>query len=318
MRLSIWRRNFWRFYWIALRRSWQDKRARGAAVRVSLLFAGCFAIAVLFSASIPYLGVGLAGFVTGYLRQRKRRAATLRSGAKHLTPELRNYLEERAGILASLLARGGSEVYLRHKELPPGAQVVTRQIQNGFLKQTGLWQSLEQPEMELVIAADGGWTQEQRGSVIAWCEQLRLLRWAIGVDRELIPLAHFPGVDFSLSRDFFGRKTLLRSRKSSIAADELVQERDLALQYMARVVAEMDGRGMMTMEGEVWKQFREAAAGPSTDYLAGLQTVGELSSDALVIWARLRLRGSVTLAGCWSNSTRVKSLLSPVGRLSNR
>lgn len=71
-------------------------------------------------------------------------------------------MEERALIIASLLARGSSEIYLQHYELAQGMEVITRQVQNSFLRDTGLWEKLEQPEADLASAADGLWSVEQQ------------------------------------------------------------------------------------------------------------------------------------------------------------
>ena len=55
--------------------------------------------------------------------------------------------------------------------------------------------------MDLLGAADGSWTVEQQNEIAKSCEPLRLLRWTLGIDVELLPLAHFPKADFALSRE---------------------------------------------------------------------------------------------------------------------
>ncbi len=117
-----------------------------------------------------------------------------------VSPGILLYLDERTAILASLLSRGASEIYLEHNELPLGAEIVTRQIQNTLLTQKGLWEKLDPTEKALASAADGRWTAEHRAEVRIWCEQLRLLRWTLGIDAELVPLAHNPQLDFSLAQ----------------------------------------------------------------------------------------------------------------------
>jgi hypothetical protein len=93
------------------------------------------------------------------------------------SPEVRSYLEERALIVASLLARGAGEIYLGRHQVPEGRQVITRQVQNSLLRGAGLWDKLEQPEADLAGAPDGLWTVEQQNYVPVWCEQLRMMRW---------------------------------------------------------------------------------------------------------------------------------------------
>jgi len=203
----------------------------------------------------------------------------------------RTYLAERTVIIGSLVARAASEIYLQRNELPTGAEVITRQIQNALLRQSGLWVKLEPVETDLVGVADGRWTPDQHNQVAAWCEQLRLLRWTLGVDAELIPLAHFPRVDFSLSRGLLSPAEVLSQSKRILESWEVRVERDIALQYLARVVAELKGRALIPDDAalEAWAgPLREASLGPSTDYLAGSKTVGELDNESL------RLLGVVT------------------------
>jgi hypothetical protein len=139
--------------------------------------------------------------------------------------EVHAYLEECALIVASLLARAASEIYLQQNQPAPGLGVVTQQMQNALLRENGLWDKLEQAEADLASAADGNWSVEQQNQVLMWCEQLRLLRWVIGVDSELVSLAHFPTLDFSLSREVLRRgkwpsgKAVLKSWDVRVAAE---------------------------------------------------------------------------------------------------
>jgi len=194
------------------------------------------------------------------------------------------YLDERAAILASLLSRASSEVYLEHNQLPPGAEIVTRQIQNTLLRQKGLWEKLDPTEKALVSAADGLWTAEHRAEVLVWCEQLRLLRWTLGIDAELVPLAHNPPVDFSLAQYRLQGTEIAQSGKRIRASWDLRGEQDIALEYFARVVAELKGRALIADSAELdgWAdEFREKSLGASVDYVVGPKTIGDLNEGPL-------------------------------------
>jgi len=200
------------------------------------------------------------------------------------SPEVRTYLQERALIVASLLARGSSEIYLQHSQLAPGFEVVTRQIQNALLRDHGVWDKLERAEADLASAADGFWTVEQRDQVFIWCEQLRLLRWVLGVDAELVWLAHCPTLDFWLSHDVLRWRKGARSMQPLVKPWDVRIQRDIALAYTARVVAELKGRGFIAdgPELEGWAdEFRAQSLGASTDYLADTKTIAELDEPAL-------------------------------------
>jgi hypothetical protein len=59
--------------------------------------------------------------------------------ASDASPEVRTYLEERVLIVASLFARGGSEICLQHNQPAPGLEVLTRQIEFLTLRRRSFW-----------------------------------------------------------------------------------------------------------------------------------------------------------------------------------
>jgi len=314
--MSIWGQGFWRSYWIALRRSGQDKRARVFVFKITFAFlyiAAYFAVFFL----LPLRARGAGGLFAFYgliftsgavavfiIRRSHRKQNDLLNysltglnprpvPAEDVSPPVRSYLQERALIIASLLARAASEIHIEHHDLPAGAEVSTRQVQNALLRRKGLWDKLEPAEIELVSAADGRWTVEQQNNVTKWCEQLRLLRWALGIDAELMPLAQFPKVDFSLARDLLDERLTVPDGTPIRKSWDLRVERDVALQYTARIIAELKGRDLIANEVQLedWTdRLRAESLGASKDYLAGSKTIGELSDETL------RLLGSIAVA----------------------
>jgi hypothetical protein len=334
-------RQFWRSYWIALQRSNKDRRARGVAFRITSALAYLLAyVASLYllgksilgaeggGATLVFYGLFLGVVAAGVfmLRRAHRRqddalkfsltdTQPARQQADEVAEIVRTYFAERTVIIASLIARAGSEIYLLVNEFPPGVEVVTRQAQNAILREKGLWDKLEPAESDLVSTADGRWSEEQRQQLASWCEQLRLLRWTLGIDAELMPLIHFPKVDFALSQSLEGpREVLLRSERT-LAPWELRVERDIAWRYFARIVAELKGRDLIGGDSEMEKWtagLRAATIGPSTDYLAGPKTVGELDDESLkllgvIAWSRGRyaayLVDQLSADNCFSFAT---------------
>src|ERR1039458_2303976 len=112
-------------------------------------------------------------------------------------PSVQRYFAERAAILASLVRRAASEIDLQRSGVRP--EVTTRQNENQLLRKYGLWEKLESPELDLVRVADGEWTVQQQNDLVAWSEQLRILRWVLRLDSELVPLEHFPRPDLRLA-----------------------------------------------------------------------------------------------------------------------
>jgi hypothetical protein len=169
---------------------------------------------------------------------------------------------------------------------------VTRQIQNGFLRERGLWARLEHSEFELASVADGLWNSVQQNQVVDWCEQLRLLRWVLRVDAEIVPLAHFPHLDFLLAVQLL-RDQVPARHGQTVEAWEVRMEREVALQYAARVVSEMKARGHIQDGPDIanWAdEFRAKSLGSSADYLAGAKTIADLGDE------ELRLLGSFAVA----------------------
>src|SRR6266404_2516117 len=150
--MSIWAREFWKSYWIALRRTRSDKRARSFALRITFAFTYLLAY-VLFICFIEVNAARAGGiwnsvvyaFIFGsatiaaiIMRRWNRKQDELLNysltgrnrlhplDASDSSPEVSTYLEERALIVASLLSRGASEIYLQHNQLAPGLEVVTR------------------------------------------------------------------------------------------------------------------------------------------------------------------------------------------------
>ena len=179
------------------------------------------------------------------------------------------------------MTRARSEIFLRESQLLPGVEATIRQTLNAALRQRGLWDKLAQREADMMSAADGCWNVDV-SEVPRWSEQVRLLRWVLGIDAELMPLAHFPPIDFSLAHDLLARQDA--GARPSLRAWDLRVQRDIASEYMARVIAELAGRHLIAENREIegWAdQVRQQMLGPSRDYLAGKKTVGELSDTDL-------------------------------------
>lgn len=131
---------FWRSYRIAVQRAWRDRRARSYATKATLFFL-CLLVYVLFivyMVSDRWNGIFYAFiFGTGTLAARLMRRSHRKQDellncsltgrdrlhpqdASAASPEVSDYLQQRILTLASLLARGASEVYLRYGEHGPG------------------------------------------------------------------------------------------------------------------------------------------------------------------------------------------------------
>lgn len=198
--------------------------------------------------------------------------------------EVQQHLVECAVIKGALLARAASESFLKTKEIPDGIVIITRQTQIESLRTQGLWDKLSLEEGDLLRAPDGYWTPEQIQQMVSWCEQLRLLRWVLGLDGEITPLAFFPRTDVSLSAEIVKHGRALFDGKELLNSWDIRVERDIAREYLVRCLIEWQSRESIHASREFaeWAaQARVQVAGPSDDLLAGVKAVGELENDEL-------------------------------------
>ena len=288
------RRSFWKNTWIALLRSPHDARARALILKLllALVFVigyGCY-LAWMLTRDRYTIVMLLPGFAGGFLmRGLARRNESYNADisiAKHLTTELpklpnaslREYVTDRTMIIAALLDRAGSELYLKEHEIPEGSEIIARQRQNQLLMKSGAWHKLQRDEADLLSAPDRTWSQKQCDTSLTWCEQIRLLRWALRIDDEIMPLAHFPPLDFALAR-LPGE--IAETDTPMLLASDLRAEREIAKGYLARLVAESTSRKLIhsTPQLDEWSaELRSAVSGPSTDFWIGTRTVNDLDN----------------------------------------
>jgi hypothetical protein len=287
------RRAYWRDVTIAVRRGRFDQRARARLFKTAAFFllAGMgLALIWLFLdgnpenstiliALLPALAAG-SWFIT---RGTREDPVTL-----PIPPAIKQYLEDRTVIIAALLSRSGSEIYFESHQLPGGQEIITRQILNGKLRDLGLWDKLDPAESAVMSAPDQTWSREQKQQSIAWCEQLRLLRWTLRIDSEVMGLQHAPQIDFSIARQLLEMKLPLSStrydRPVVLASWDLRAERDKSDFYAARLFAESCSRNLMELVPRIdgLDSLRESNLGPSKDLLVGSKTVEQIDDSEVV------------------------------------
>ncbi|WP_321472152.1 DUF4272 domain-containing protein [uncultured Paludibaculum sp.] len=303
--MEFWRRAFWKSFWIALRRCRQDRRARVFVAKVIFAFVYVIGYAGYFlivpwrqrdgGQALAVYGVLFGTAIIAYFALRRSHeidqqmltfSLTGRPEAEPSQPDQTSaavglYLAKRAAILSCLIGRAGSEIL--HKD--GKVEGVTRQVQNTWLRENGLWQELEENEGALMSAADATWAGADRDSIVVWCERLRLLRWVLGMDPQLEPLEHFPRPDLRLMQGLHERP---EAPQASVMPWDVRVEREKAAAYHARLVAEFQVRKLLPQdpEMEAWSStLLEQYAGSSTDYLAGTKTIGELEEPELRLLA---------------------------------
>ncbi len=125
------------------------------------------------------LSVGLAFFAL-LLRPVLLSVPTDREGYA-VSGAVREYLAVRLVIVNALLLRVFGEV-----GRAAGEDQSLRQVVNQPLIEGQLWPKLESEEADLLALPQGAWSSEQTGMGAQWVEQLRLLRWVLGIDEDAV------------------------------------------------------------------------------------------------------------------------------------
>ncbi len=203
------------------------------------------------------------------------------SEAGQLSSANRSYLWQRAVIVGTLINRAGSEIRRANGHVAVSA----RATENHHLRQTRLWEHLEPIESVLMSKPEGTWSEHERSAITTWCEQLRVLRWVLGADTELMPMEHFPRPDFRLTE---GLDRLDPKGSSHVDAWEMRLERDKSATYVTRALVELKARNLLPTSPKdhgLPGDLRDELKGNSTDSLAGTKTISELDEPALRLLA---------------------------------
>jgi hypothetical protein len=170
------------------------------------------------------------------------------------------------------------------KELPPGVEVVTRRLLLDRMEVMGLREGLEPWLLDLLLAPDGHWTDEQKQRAAPAWEAFAVLDWALGRN-ELRTLAANAGYRHDDVRALFAVRDA--EKLPVLPAWELRPARDQAASFFWRCWTELVARGEVRSASEEdmrnAKEVRASMVGEdyTGDYLIGAQTIAEIGTDLL-------------------------------------
>jgi hypothetical protein len=300
MTIHILSREFWRTFWISIRRARKDARDRknvlrfiffllisilyyGRLIWISVLAGGSGDKGTLFiyciAAALIFIAAG-GIWLSNSLDERKARIESDRA----VDQSLRRRLSIDGFALSVLLSRAGSEQLLREKELPAGVQVITRKAHLEQLQKLDLWNALPGNVRNLLLMPDAHWPGDAIILPLSF-EALRCLRWVLRVDPKLQPLAHLPTMSYTFAQQLLEKPDRFLAGGMLDAWDIRV-ERNFADGFFSRCYAEMIGRGIttgVTPETFAWAQktYEEARDEQVRDLLVAHETVSELNDDML-------------------------------------
>ncbi|MBE0656751.1 MAG: hypothetical protein IH602_03620 [Bryobacteraceae bacterium] len=206
------------------------------------------------------------------------------------SPVVLRYLERRAVVAAALLARGIVEIErARMEDLLVESDA--RPTLNSMLRSAARWESLDPIEADLMGRPEGSWTSEQQMLVTVYSEELRLLRWVLGIDAELAPLAHCPKADLALALDQLRKRACSAAKGLPVESWDVRVHRDEAITYCGRVLAELRVRGVAdpaydTGDEDLYTwaaELRSKLIGASTDLVVGSETVEDIATNELIL-----------------------------------
>jgi hypothetical protein len=299
MRHHIFSGEFWRDFWVSIRRAKRDSRDRKAILR----FLGIVLFSVLYYGRIIWVSgmesgdkgtlflygifascaaVAMVGiWISNKFDERTARLESNRS----VDQAVRRRLSTDGFALSVLLARAGSEQMLREKELPHGVEVITRRSHIDQLKKLDLWNSLPGELRTLLLMPDGHWPED----VIQFpnsFETIRCLRWILRIDTNLQALTYFPKMNYTYAQQLVDKPERLLSEGGMVDIWDIRVERNHADAFFSRCYAEAIGRGIMSnadSETQTWaiQTFNSARDVEIRDVLVGYETISELDEGTL-------------------------------------
>ena len=191
------------------------------------------------------LPVGLA-FRALLLRPVLLSVATNREGYA-ASGAVRESLAVRLVIVNALLLRVFGEV-----GRAAGEDQSLRQVVNQPLIEGQLWPKLESAEADLLALPLGSWSSEQTEMGAQWVEQLRLLRWVLGIDEDAVGMDDPPQLHGLLLpvgwAEPAARPPMVRRPPSEIRL-----YREGAQCYLVRALAELEARQLL--DGEAFSSY---------------------------------------------------------------
>ncbi len=189
-----------RNFLLALRRAPRDKRALYALLWL-LWVVGYFTYLVeTFSylglwgsicwATVLGLAVGLAILIK---RNNARSEKSLLSLSSHRSPHFQDLIEHRRCLIGLLLRtailvdRAGCEVLHNSGKVAEEQRGMCRRRTLDLAQRPELWAYFNEEDKGLLIAAEGSWSWDTIWPRLLLSEDVRVLRWVVGVDSILVP-----------------------------------------------------------------------------------------------------------------------------------
>lgn len=321
----------WELARIAVQRLSKDRRARreiGSLLLASAVVATIPLVVVAFvfmavlvpqlllqSGSIFGLFIFIAILVVTLETQK---SARLEKASRPLPDAICRDIAWTTYWLAMMLRRCGSEVALL-KEIPPEIEIVTRRVLLDKLAAMPVWAQTPQPVRDLLLKADGHWTEQERKFVLERFEYLSVLRWLLSVDVPLRTLILHPKYAFGQAHEVTEDATWM-AKCTVRPAFQIITKHNQAALYLERCWAEGILRGNVQADEAAkakvagyMQRFEKDCS--SKDFLFGERSIGQLTGDELAAayWRAARrtrlLRLVLENGGVGATATNLANLI---------
>jgi hypothetical protein len=295
----LFRRTTWSEAWVQISRFHKDKRARRYTLGIAALLTAPLILLVYLGWVIGSGGVLLVPFVIPVLWWRSRRerenaplhivqpsAPLVIALSDEAARELLTYFRDLTLVYAVTINRANSEAFLKQKELPEGVEVISRRVLLDMLRSRRLWDRISSYDREAMMIADGHWDWETINHAVSKTEELRLLRWLLGVDPYLPAVGQQLDMPARLAFDITNAPEKLLKTKLRDLSDLRIAQ-NTANVYFLRCIAEGVSRGIFaapTEEIRTWATEASDTLGGdhNEDLLLGRELVSEADDDLLM------------------------------------
>lgn len=321
---SISLRAFWREAGVSLRRAHKDPRARKFLLQVFLLLITPLLCVAYFAWFIASGAIFLLPFLipaVWLIHRNNKRNAPL-----HIVPhqEPRSvpvgdddpaicpYLAQMGVLYAVMVDRAGSESFLRHKQLPPNIEIISRRTHIDLLRSTGMWEKMATTDRESMMIADGQWEPELIARTSTGLEPLHLLRWILRVDFFLPHIGSKTILSYTEAHEIVRNPRMFLEASKLVDREALAAARTAAEHYFYRCAAESISRGYHESEDETARMWandvsRSLAGRQGEDLLLGTRLVSEAGPEELskaLMLARIRMNFLTWIEALLSGAAR--------------
>lgn len=159
------------------------------------------------------------------------------------SPDLLREFAERALLHAILGHRAASEGFLKHKGVPEGQTIITRQTHLRLLREYALLDRLGPTERDLILAPDGAWEEGTIDRASLLLEPVRVFRWLLLLDAHLPLVGEAALIDFPLAASLIEHPEPLFASDGVVEMEHIRSARSAAEQMFFRCYSEGQSRG---------------------------------------------------------------------------